>query len=66
MRQCSYCGADIDYINNGGVCECGVQWCNPYVNLENYMSVNCKRRRNNEVDYRLNNIDDILESKRVK
>ena len=58
--ECSYCGATEEYIEDGGVCECGAgaEWI--FVNNEGL----------NEGDYyfggnlMLSNIDNVLEDKR--
>ena len=49
--ECLHCGANSAYIENGGKCECALKWQ--------------KISHSNKFAYQdLNNIDNILESKR--
>lgn len=56
IKECSYCGATGEYIENGGVCECGAgaEWIS-VVNNEGYYEGE---------DLMFNNISEALENKR--
>lgn len=64
VKECNYCGADIDYIAMGGVCDCGMEWIVFDLDSDFYVMSDTKRLRDNGVESRCNNIDDILENKR--
>ena len=53
-KECNYCGATEEYIENGEVCECGVE----------LISVNSNEGYYWGGDLMFNNIDNILEDKR--
>ena len=57
-KECSYCGATGEYIENGGVCECGAgaEWIS-VVNDEGY---------NWDGELMFNNISEALENKRSR
>ena len=55
-KECNYCGATEEYIENGVVCECGVgaEW----------ISVNSNEDYHCGGELKFNNIDNVLEDKR--
>ena len=56
--ECSYCGCDREYIENGGVCECGAgaEWISVVDDSGYYWGGELK----------LNNCDNALEDKRSR
>lgn len=67
-KECSYCGASLEYLEYGGICECGAEWVECKNCDEYYItSSNCTcGSRCDDSDYRVNNIDDVLETNRAK
>lgn len=53
--ECPYCGADRVYIENGGKCECALSW-QIFSHSGGFIW---------GYESQMNNVDDILESKRL-
>lgn len=61
IMECAYCGAVIECVVDKCCPHCGTDWLVLYDPEDNYITRDSRR---SGYDYKLNNIDDILEEKR--